>query len=123
MLYNPVNPKRKSLFCFEYPVLLLEAQARGDLDDDAARQDLAARVGEMQARVKTVLETFPGLNARGLRHGGSELEVRAFEEAAAVATAAAAAAAPTSSVHASFSSADAMVRQHEPKLDSNVIYL
>ena len=63
MLHNQARPKRKSLFYFEYPTLVLQAQAQCDEDDEDGREELFLRVSEMKGRVKEVVrpDVFKGL--------------------------------------------------------------
>ena len=94
VLFDQVDERRKALFYFEYPELVLQVHGRCDGDDVEGRQELVERLGRMKERVKTVAQVFTGLARRGLEPK-AQVEFVAYD-----AEAAAAAARPK--VHASF---------------------
>ena len=94
VFYNQVDERRKALFYFEYPELVLQVHGRCGEDDVGGKQELFERLGRMKERVKTVAQVFKGLVRRGLGPK-AKVEFAAFD-----AESAAAAARPK--VHASF---------------------
>ena len=97
VLFDNVDEIRKSIFYFQYPELVLIVIDEGDTKNKNLRESLLARLTAMKERVKTVVrpEVFPGLSPSGLG-AKAKVEFDMYIE-------------PTKlTVHASFSSADAM---------------
>ena len=94
VLFDQVDERRKALFYFEYPELVLQVHGQCDEVDVEGRQELVDRLGRMKARVKTVAQVFRGLLRRGLEPN-ARVEFAAYDAEST-------AAAGRPKVHASF---------------------
>ena len=94
VLFDQVDERRKALFYFKYPELVLQVHGQCDEVDVEGRQELVERLGRMKERVRAVAQVFTGLARRGLEPK-AQVEFAAYD-----AEAAAAAARPK--VHATF---------------------